>query len=93
MLDPPSLPQKPSFPNRLVFAFGGFAGGLGLGVAIVALLEVQDTALRTERDVEAVLKLPTLALIPVIATTRASEGPRRIGIRPPSEPVSSIVGI
>src|SRR5258708_4069805 len=66
VLDPPSLPQKPTFPKRPLFGVGGFLGGLGLGLAIAFALEVQDTTLRYERDVERILKLPTLAMIPFI---------------------------
>lgn len=66
VLDPPSLPQKPTYPNRKVFALGGFMGGLAFGLAIVFALEVQDTTLHTERDVERVLKLPALAMIPLL---------------------------
>jgi polysaccharide chain length determinant protein (PEP-CTERM system associated) len=93
VLDPPSLPQKPSFPNRFVFGFGGFVGGLAFGVAIVALLEARDTTLRTERDVEAVLKLPTLALIPAITVSKAAEDSRRMGVQRPNEPFNLSVGI
>jgi uncharacterized protein involved in exopolysaccharide biosynthesis len=28
VMDPPNLPDAPTFPNRIVFAGGGFAGGL-----------------------------------------------------------------
>jgi polysaccharide chain length determinant protein (PEP-CTERM system associated) len=73
VLDPPSLPQKPTFPNKQLFAFGGFIGGLGLGLGIVLFLELQDTTLRTDRDVEALLKLPTLAMIPLIKLTRTGQ--------------------
>jgi capsular polysaccharide biosynthesis protein len=66
VLDPPSLPQKPSFPNRKAFAVAGLMGGLGLGGVIGFLLELKDTSLRTEREVEMVLKLPTLATIPMV---------------------------
>jgi polysaccharide chain length determinant protein (PEP-CTERM system associated) len=95
VLDPPSLPQKPSFPNRMIFGFGGFITGLGLGVAVVALLEVQDTALRTERDVEAVLNLPTLALIPEISVLKTADnsGSKWIDVQRPTEPVNPSVGI
>jgi len=66
ILDPANLPEKPTFPNRLYFAAGGFAGGLGLGVALILLIEMRDKSLRTESDVELFLKLPTLAVVPVI---------------------------
>jgi len=80
VLDPPSLPQQPTFPNRSLFALGGLMGGLGLGFAIAFLLETQDTTLRSERDVEHLMKLPTLALIPLVMVTRAKDSSDGFGI-------------
>jgi polysaccharide chain length determinant protein (PEP-CTERM system associated) len=70
VLDPPNLPNQPTFPNRRGFAFGGLAGGLGIGLVIAFLLEAQDTTLKNDKDVEVLLKLPILALIP--ATRQSS---------------------
>jgi protein tyrosine kinase modulator len=66
VLDPANLPDKPSFPNRPKFALGGVAGGLGLGLCIAFLLEMKDTSMRSERDVEFTLHLPVLAMVPAI---------------------------
>src|ERR1035437_917706 len=66
VLDPANFPSTPSFPKLLYFVGGGFAGGLALGLGLSLLLEMQDTSLRSERDVELALRLPVLALIPVI---------------------------
>jgi polysaccharide chain length determinant protein (PEP-CTERM system associated) len=63
VLDPANLPDNPTFPKRRIFASGGLAGGLALGLLFVALLEYRDTALRTERDIWAFTQLPTLAVI------------------------------
>jgi polysaccharide chain length determinant protein (PEP-CTERM system associated) len=63
IMDEPNLPDGPTFPKRWVFFIGGLCVGLVLGLGIVALLEYRDTALRTERDVWAFTKLPTLAVI------------------------------
>jgi polysaccharide chain length determinant protein (PEP-CTERM system associated) len=63
IMDAPNLPDAPTFPNPVVFAGGGFAIGLILGVLISAFLEYRDTSLRTEGDVWAFTKLPTLAII------------------------------
>jgi polysaccharide chain length determinant protein (PEP-CTERM system associated) len=76
VLDPANLPNTPSFPNRLLFAAGGLFAGLGLGLGITFLLEMRDTSLRTEQDVEFSLRLPLLAMIPAIVpdSTKRPEG-------------------
>ena len=66
VLDPANLPDKPSFPNRPLFAVEGLGGGLALGLGIAFLLEMKDSSLKTERDVEFALRLPVLAMIPEI---------------------------
>jgi protein tyrosine kinase modulator len=66
LLDPANLPDSPSFPKLPKFIAGGLAGGLVLGLAITFLLELRDTSMRTERDVEFALRLPVLAMIPAV---------------------------
>jgi polysaccharide chain length determinant protein (PEP-CTERM system associated) len=63
VMDEPNLPESPAFPKRPVFVGGGLAGGLALGLLIVALLDYLDTAVRTEHDIWAFTKLPTLGVI------------------------------
>jgi len=63
VMDAANLPDEPSFPNRPLFAAGGLAGGLFLGILIAAVLEFRDTSLRNERDIWAFTKLPTLGII------------------------------
>ncbi|MBZ5502723.1 MAG: lipopolysaccharide biosynthesis protein [Acidobacteriia bacterium] len=74
VLDPANLPDKPSFPDRRLFALGGLAGGLGLGLGLAFLLEMRDTSLRTERDVEYYLRLPLLVMIPAVKPLQARAG-------------------
>ncbi|MGH9725903.1 MAG: GNVR domain-containing protein, partial [Candidatus Acidiferrales bacterium] len=69
VLDAANLPDRPSFPNRPLFTFGGLAFGLGLGIGIALLLEMRDTTLRSEGDVEFLLKLPMLAIVPALEVT------------------------
>ena len=64
VLDPPSLPLSPSFPNRIVFAGGGLGAGFALSLAILYVLALSDEALYSERDVELCLKLPVLTTVP-----------------------------
>ena len=66
IMDDANLPDAPTFPNRGMFAAGGLALGLGLGVLLIAFLEYRDKSLRTERDVWTFTKLPTLATIALI---------------------------
>jgi polysaccharide chain length determinant protein (PEP-CTERM system associated) len=63
VMDQPNLPDSPTFPKRILFVAGGFMGGLVLGILFVAWREYRDTALRSERDVWAFTKLPTLGVI------------------------------
>ena len=66
VLDPANLPDSPSFPKRPLFAGGGLAGGLALGIGLAFVMEMRDKSLRTERDVEFALKLPVIAMVPMV---------------------------
>jgi polysaccharide chain length determinant protein (PEP-CTERM system associated) len=74
VMDPPNLPEKPTSPDRLMITFGGLGGGFALGMVITFLLEMKDKAIRSERDIEAFLKLPTLAMIPTVGNTPNGNG-------------------
>jgi len=66
MLDPPSLPVKPDFPNRLKFCGFGFLAGLGLGGAVVFLLEFFDDRMHGEKELKTLLPINVMAEIPEI---------------------------
>ncbi len=61
---PAGLPDSPSFPNRPIFAAGGFGAGLMLGLLIAFWLEFSDKSIRTEKDAAAVMDLPLLISVP-----------------------------
>jgi polysaccharide chain length determinant protein (PEP-CTERM system associated) len=77
VLDPANYPSEPSFPKLPIFAGGGLGAGLAFGIGLALLLEMRDTSMRSEHDVEVVLHLPVLAMIPVIAPKagKARTGP------------------
>jgi succinoglycan biosynthesis transport protein ExoP len=66
MLDPPSLPLKPDFPNRLKFCGIGLGVGLALGVLLVGVLEFMDDRLRSETEIKTLLPIAILSEIPEI---------------------------
>lgn len=80
--DPPSLPDRPSYPKKVYFAGGGLGAGLALGVALLYLIGVSDTSMHTERDVELALKLPVLALVPLLEVL--TQGKSKASKRQPS---------
>ena len=66
VLDPPSLPMEPSFPNRLKFTGAGLTLGLVLSVALMFVIAIFDKSMYSERDVEACLKVPVLTTVPTL---------------------------
>ena len=90
LLDAASLPTEPTYPKQINFAVGGLAGGIAIGILIVAFVEYKDIALRTERDVWELTHLPTLAVIAwsgEVASAKEGTGPRikRLFGRKPSK--------
>jgi uncharacterized protein involved in exopolysaccharide biosynthesis len=70
LLNLASLPDSPSFPNRLLFAAGGAGGGLAIGALIALWFEIKDKSIRTEEDVTAALGLPMLVSVPWVGGGR-----------------------
>jgi len=79
VFDPPRVPEKPSSPNQVMLAGGGFGSGLAVGLGLLYLIAFNDKSLHTERDVEQCLKLPVLTLIPELDWTEDS-GATRTGV-------------
>jgi polysaccharide chain length determinant protein (PEP-CTERM system associated) len=93
IMDDANLPDAPTFPKRSAFAAGGLAAGVALGILIAAFLEYRDKSLRTERDVWAFTKLPTLGLIALsgsAAAPRAGWLKRRL--KPADQPLANVGG-
>jgi len=66
MLDPPSLPIKPYFPNRLKLCGIGIGVGLALGLIVVCGFELMDDRLHTDREIKALLPSAIISEIPEI---------------------------
>ena len=70
IIDPPSLPQKPSEPNRLQIILIGWLLGLLVGLGLVVLREVGDDTLRNEKDLRQFPQLHVLVRVPVLRSPR-----------------------
>jgi polysaccharide biosynthesis transport protein len=68
MLDPPSLPSKPDFPDRLKFCAFGLAAGLALGLLAVFGLEFMDDRLHSEREIKSLLPFAVVSEIPEVVS-------------------------
>jgi succinoglycan biosynthesis transport protein ExoP len=68
MLDPPSLPLKPDFPNRLKFCGIGLGVGLALGLVVVGGFEFMDDRLHSEKEIKILLRMAILSEIPEIVS-------------------------
>lgn len=80
LIDAARLPERPISPDRPRLNIMGALLGLGLGLALVALLEYRDTSFRTDEDLAVTLALPVVAVIPSMATRRERQirGRRRL---------------
>ena len=70
LLEAARVPEHPAKPKRPLILAGGAAGGLALGIGLLALFELRDRSLRSKDDVPAFLGLPVLAAVPIMLTTR-----------------------
>jgi polysaccharide biosynthesis transport protein len=71
VLDPAIVPEKATFPNRLLFCFGGLLGGLCLGLATAFGKEWLDHSVKGAEDLEEIVAAPLLAAVPWIAPSKA----------------------
>jgi len=64
ILDPPSLPSRPSAPNHIMLSLAGLVVGLIAGIGLAALLEMTDIRIRQEKDLDDVVSINMLVGIP-----------------------------
>lgn len=74
LLNAANLPEFPSFPNRLLFAGGGLASGLVIGLGLALWLEMRDKSIRNEADVVASLQMPVLVSLPWVTEEIENNG-------------------
>jgi uncharacterized protein involved in exopolysaccharide biosynthesis len=66
VLDPPGLPLKPIFPDRLKFCGIGLGVGLVLGVVVAGGFEMMDDRLYSEKEIVDLIPVAAISEIPPI---------------------------
>lgn len=66
IIDPPSFPLKPQFPNRLKFCGMGLGLGLALGLVVAGAFEMLDPSMHDEKQLKKLLPPAIIAEIPTI---------------------------
>ena len=68
VIEPPTVPNKPAKPNRLLIAVGGTLFGAFLGAALIALLELLNNSIRRPTEITKQLGITPIATVPYIRT-------------------------
>jgi succinoglycan biosynthesis transport protein ExoP len=70
IIDPPSLPDKPEFPDRFKFSLAAIGAGIALAILFGFGSEFLDDRIRGEQALADATSLPVLAEIPALPTPR-----------------------
>ena len=79
ILDPPSFPMAPYFPNRFKFSLAGLLLGTFAGGAAAYLREMLDDHVHSRAEVETLCPVPVLATIPPAAEPGSWRRRLRVG--------------
>jgi uncharacterized protein involved in exopolysaccharide biosynthesis len=77
IIDPPSLPLKPDFPNRLKFCMIGLGMGMVLGVVVAGAFEIMDDRIYDEKEFQKLLPVAVISEIPALADAAEEQKERR----------------
>ena len=80
IIDPPSLPGKPEFPNRLKFCGIGLGIGLALGVVVAGAFEMMDDRIHDEKELQKLLPVAVISEIPTVVVASDVRRDRRMAL-------------
>ena len=76
IVDAPSLPVKPNFPNRLKFCAIGLGMGLALGVVVAGAFEMMDDRIHGEKELQKLLPVAVISEIPALTVAEDEQRTR-----------------
>jgi polysaccharide biosynthesis transport protein len=77
VVDAPSLPQKPAFPNRLKFCGIGIGIGLVLGVLVAGTFEMFDDRMYSAKEIRKLLPAEVIGEVPAIVNANDARSAQR----------------
>ncbi len=77
IIDPPSLPAKPDFPNRLKFCGIGLGVGLAFGLVVAGAFEMMDDRIYDEKELQKLLPIAVMSEIPTLTVGSDEQRERR----------------
>jgi polysaccharide biosynthesis transport protein len=77
IIDPPSLPVKPDYPNRLKFCGIGIGIGLALGALVAGAFEMMDDRVYDEQELQRLLPVAVISEIPTLEAVADEHRERR----------------
>jgi hypothetical protein len=66
IIDPPSLPRKPSNPEQVKISLAGLLLGIAVGAVLALLVDTRDHSLRDEQDLRSIFSFPLLLGVPML---------------------------
>jgi len=74
LVDPPTLPDEPAWPNRTLLIVGGFVVGIGLGFGLALLVELLRRPIRGSAALQSLLGVGPLVVIPTLKPKAGGKG-------------------
>lgn len=71
-----AVPDKPSSPNKAKIYILGLGASVGLGIALIAVIELLNAAIRRPKDLVDALGITPLAVLPYLPTARSTRNKR-----------------